>query len=416
MKRVAIVVQRCHESIAGGSESLAMQYATLLSESYEVDVLSTTALDIVTWANALPEGLERRTRNLNIHRFRVTMGRTSYWYNLNARLQKEFELYKLGRAALRSGARLPWSIPLQEEFIRRQGPFSEPLIKFIRERWAGYQAIIFVTYLYPTTYFSLFEIPLGRSLIVPTLHDEQPAYLSAYKYMARRAHKAIWLTEAERRFGLELWGDVQGPVIAMSIESELREPSDSATPYLLYCGRIDPNKGCPELFDYFSRFKRENPSDLRLVLIGDKTMALPSEADIEFRGFVEHEEKFRLMAGATLFVMPSRNESFSIVTLEAMGQRTPVLASDASEVLVDHVTQSRAGKLYGDYESFSAALKEMLSDAGRLKEMGRAGREYITSRYEQEQIRRALIQAVESCTARTEESYEEPAVVNEPAS
>ena len=45
MKQIAIVVQRCHESIVGGSESLAWQYAGLLADSYDVEVLTTTAVD-----------------------------------------------------------------------------------------------------------------------------------------------------------------------------------------------------------------------------------------------------------------------------------------------------------------------------------------------------------------------------------
>ncbi|MCA1557890.1 MAG: glycosyltransferase family 4 protein [Acidobacteria bacterium] len=397
MKRVAIVVQRSHESIAGGSESLALQYAALLEHGYEVEVLTTTALDIPTWSNALSEGTERLSERITLRRFRVTVGRTSYWFSLNTRLQKDFELYGVGRARFSEGARLPWSLALQEEYIRRQGPYSAPLMKFLRERWADYQSIIFVTYLYPTTYFGLFEIPERRGLVVPTLHDEQPAYLSAYKYMVRRARRLLWLTEAERRLGLELWGDLPGEVTAMSIETALRKPARESAPYLLYCGRVDPNKGCPELFDYFSRFKKEHPSSLRLVLIGEKTMALPAHKDVEFRGFVETEEKFRLMAGAKLFVMPSRHESFSIVTLEAMGQRTPVLACGDCEVLVDHVTRSHAGKLYNDYESFASGLKQMLSDEDELAKMGGRGREYIVSHFERERVRKSLIEAVESC-------------------
>lgn len=413
MKRVGIVVQRCHESVAGGSEFLAWQYATMLSEDYEVNVLTTTALDITTWANALPEGVERRD-GVSIHRFPVTIGRDSYWYNLHARLLKDFDSYKVSRS---EGARyLPWSIPFQEEFIARQGPYSAPLMRFLRESWNNYRALIFVTYLYPTTYFGLLQIRARRALIVPTLHDEPPAYLSAYKYMMRRARRCVWLTEAERRLGEKLWGDLPGQVVSMSIESELREPSQQGFPYLLYCGRIDPNKGCSELFDYFLRFKQEHPSKLRLILTGQKTMPMPAHADIEFRGFVEPDEKFRLMAGASVFVMPSRNESFSIVTLEAMGQRTPVLASGGCEVLVNHLTQSRAGRLYRDYESFAAALNEMLPDTYKMAEMGRAGREYIVSRYEYKQVRESLIEAVESCTEGLEEKVDEVTVAAKPAS
>ena len=60
MNKVAIVVQRCHESIVGGSESLAWHYATLLKDVYQVDILTTTAIDIQDWANALPAGVEMR--------------------------------------------------------------------------------------------------------------------------------------------------------------------------------------------------------------------------------------------------------------------------------------------------------------------------------------------------------------------
>jgi glycosyltransferase involved in cell wall biosynthesis len=415
MNRVAIVVQRSHESVAGGSEALAWQYATLLSETYEVDVLTTTALDITTWANELPEGVESLGR-VNLRRFAVGRGRDSYWVNLHARLLMDFKAYGLVRPRSPEEMRyLPWSLPLQEEFIARQGPYSVPLLKFLKESWMDYRAIIFVTYLYPTTYFGLLQIPARRGLVVPTLHDEPPAYLSAYKYMMRRASGVIWLTEAERRLGSELWGDLSGSVVAMSIDDGLREPAPSLSPFLLYCGRIDTNKGCEELFDYFLRFKKEHPSKLRLILTGQKTMPLPDDPDIEFRGFVGAEEKFRLMAGAKVFVMPSRNESFSIVTLEAMGQRTPVLASGGCEVLVDHLKQSRAGLLYDDYESFARALHSILSDESRMREMGRAGRDYIVSRYETEQVRKALIDAVESCAGSALEKDEEAALASRTA-
>src|SRR6185437_7345128 len=81
MKKVAIVVQRCHESVVGGSESLAWNYATLLRDAYEVDVLTTTATEIAEWANVLPEGREQKD-GVNIIRFPVTVGRNSYWGQL----------------------------------------------------------------------------------------------------------------------------------------------------------------------------------------------------------------------------------------------------------------------------------------------------------------------------------------------
>jgi glycosyltransferase involved in cell wall biosynthesis len=105
------------------------------------------------------------------------------------------------------------------------------------------------------------------------------------------------------------------------------------------------------------------------------------------------------MAGAKMFVMPSGNESFSIVTLEAMVQRAPVLASGVSDVLVDHVNESGAGRIYEDYGTFSTALSELLRDDGKLAEMGDLGRSYVLERFTRDRVRDALLDAVRSCAS-----------------
>jgi glycosyltransferase involved in cell wall biosynthesis/predicted O-methyltransferase YrrM len=397
MSKIAIVIHRCHETIVGGSESLAWRYATMLRDNYEVDVLTTTALDLADWRNVLPEGTSKRD-GINVKRFLVTVGRSAYWGSLYRRLLTTFNnKFTPGRRrSPENPGGLNWTVPLQEEFIKHQGPHSEPLMTFIRQHWTEYQCVIFFTYLYPTTYFGLQQMPPGRALFVPTLHDEPTAYLTAYKYSAQRARELLWLTKAEQRVGQKLWGDLPGRVVSMGIDVEPGKPLAPTTRYLLYCGRVDPNKGCNELFEYFIRFKRTFPTRLRLVITGKDDMKVPAHSDIEYRGFVSEEEKASLMAGATLYVMPSANESFSIVTLEAMAQRTPVLANGTSEVLLDHIRDSGAGRSYVDYETFAAALRDMLSDKATLSKMGAAGRDYVISTYQPEKIKAGLIAAVES--------------------
>lgn len=417
MKKVAIVVQRCHESIVGGSENLAWQYATLLRDEYEVDILSTTAIDAAYWSNVLPEGVEVRD-GINIHRFHVDVGYSPFRSELFARMVSDFAKFELraNHEGNNSRKHFPWSLSLQEELIRRIGPYSESLVEYVRQNSSRYQAIIVVTYLYPTAYFSLLEIPRGRALFAPTLHDEEAAYLSAYMHAARRARSMIWLTEAEQKLGHALWGELPGRVVAMAIDAAAREPAESSGPYVLYCGRIDPNKGCARLFEYFTRFKEQNPSPLRLVLTGKDDIPIPNRPDIDYRGFVSAEEKFRLMAGADVYLMPSGKESFSIVALEAMGQGAPVLASADSAVVTDHINQSGAGRIYRDYESFAASLNELLSDAAARAAMGEKGRQYVLSRYVPERVRAALIEAVESCAAPQSVSHNLPGLAPDVAS
>jgi glycosyltransferase involved in cell wall biosynthesis len=196
--------------------------------------------------------------------------------------------------------------------------------------------------------------------------------------------------------GQKLWGDLPGRIVSMAIETNVREPQWAPAPYLLYSGRVDPNKGCVQLFDYFLTFKKTHPSPLRLIITGKDDIPVPHHEDIEFRGFVSAEEKFRLMSGAMLFVNPSPNESFSIVTLEAMAQNTAVLANNASTVLADHIKDSGAGRVYSDYQTFARALNELTSNGDLLTNMGQRGREYVLSRYQTETVRKSLIAAVES--------------------
>lgn len=393
-KQIAVVVQRYHESIVGGSEALAWQYANLLSNEFQVDVITTTALDYTSWANVLPAGREVK-QNVNIHRFPVTIGRTPYWHKIHHRLQQDFRDLNYSLTKLENLRHIPWSIALQEEFIRYQGPYSEPLLSFLKKRWSDYKFIILVTYLYPTTYFAIEQVPSSRVLLVPTLHDEPPAYLSAYKYMAQRVRSIIWLTSAEKRFGEQLWGELPGRVVSMGVETVPYSPFKTEHPYLLYCGRIDPSKGCNDLINFFIHFKKSHSSDLQLILTGKDEMGIPAHSDIKFLGFVSSEEKFQLMAGASIFVMPSPYESLSLVTLEAMAQRTPVLVNGYCQVLVDHVLQSGGGKIYKDYDSFSSAIQELIADQNKTIEMGEIAREYVVKNYAHSNVQKLLIEDIE---------------------
>jgi len=83
------------------------------------------------------------------------------------------------------------------------------------------------------------------------------------------------------------------------------------------------------------------------------------------------------------------------VTLEAMAQNTPVLASDASTVLADHIKDSGAGRVYSDYQTFTHALNELSANEELLSAMGQRGRDYVLSRYQTETVKKSLIAAIE---------------------
>lgn len=390
MKRLAIVVPRCHESLTGGAEAHAWQYATLLADDYDVDVLTTTASDYVSWANDLREGVERRD-GVAIRRFRVARERGLYFHDLHRRLLAHFDA---------NGARVVWPEALQEEFIRAQGPVCPGLIDHLERHGDDYAAVIFLTYLYPTTYDGTRALRHRRWGLVPTLHDEPPAYFSAYAQMARRVPRILWNTAAERRLGKRLWNIESGNLVAMTVATDAVAPAHESSPYLLYCGRIDTHKGCAMLIEAFENYRRTHSSDLRLLLTGADKLGVRESEHVRYLGFVSEERKLALMAGALAFVHPSPYESLSIVALEAMAQGTPIVVNGDCEILADHVAASGSGFVFRGEEELHGAIDAVQAlDARARAEQARNARAYVVENYGREQVRARLLAEVEALAA-----------------
>ena len=125
-------------------------------------------------------------------------------------------------------------------------------------------------------------------------------------------------------------------------------------PFALYLGRIDENKGCAELFDYFGRYAVMYPRGHGPRLVGSKRAAeVPAHPRIRHLGFLSDEDKFDALAAADLLVMPSPYESLSMVALEAWALGRPVLANGRCDVLRGQCVRSNAGLYYETFEEFA---------------------------------------------------------------
>jgi glycosyltransferase involved in cell wall biosynthesis len=151
-------------------------------------------------------------------------------------------------------------------------------------------------------------------------------------------------------------------------------------PLALYGGRIDPGKGCEELFEYFTTYA-ESGGDATLVLMGAKLMPIPERPYIRFAGMLSEVERMEALAAADVVIVPSPLESLSLLALEAMAVETPVLCNARAEVLVDHCRQSNAGLYYADRDEFVEALSLLFADRTLRRRMGRNGREYVKRNY-----------------------------------
>lgn len=394
--RIAIVVQRSHERLVGGAEALAWQYAQLLSPEYDVEILTSTAMDYMKWENDLEEGVEQR-EGVTIRRFRVTRGRTPYFHGLHRNMLDAFD----ARADQPPNERYCWPEALEEEFIRAQGPNSAGLLEYLGNHGDDYAAVFFLTYLYPYTLDGIRALGHRRWAMIPTLHDEPPAYLKTFARMAKSAPRILWNTQAERRLGINIWNHDAGNLVSMTVETEPASPARVDKPYILYCGRIDVSKGCAQLLEGFKTYKAANPgSPLQLILTGNDVLGVGKRADVNYLGFVEEQRKFELMAGAVAFVQPSPYESLSIVLLEAMAQRVPVIVNAECEALLDHVLDSRSGFSYRGENEFHAALDSVLAlDAQARAEQGALARGYVLANYGRDEVKARLVAEVEALAA-----------------
>jgi len=352
---IAIVVQRYGTDVTGGSETLARAVAERLAHPFRVTVFTTCARDYVTWRNELPEGTSR-VGGVEVRRFRVEEERDLGSFNRFSE-----PLYSA-----------PHTAEIERDWLRRQGPYAPRLVDALQTRHGDFAAILFFTYLYYPTYWGLRVAP-ERSILVPTAHDEPPLRFSLYQeaFAAARAFAFCSAPEEQlvrSRFPIEgRPSAVAGIGIDAGTQPDVerfRIRYGATRPYALYAGRIDAGKGCDEMLDHYTRYRRDCRGGAELLLLGRLAMPEPMAPGVRYLGFLSDEEKMAAMAGARAIVCPSPYESLSIVLLEGLAQGTPGLVSARSPVLKDHVVRSKAGLYYRDAGEFEEALDLVVREPG----------------------------------------------------
>jgi glycosyltransferase involved in cell wall biosynthesis len=142
-------------------------------------------------------------------------------------------------------------------------------------------------------------------------------------------------------------------------------------------------KGLKILLHALQAIKNSIP-DVNLLVVGDGdkknfyesyAKELGLEDSVEFRGKLDRQALAKLYQKANVFTLPSLNESFGMVALEAMACGIPVVASNVGG-LPSLVDNDKTGFLIepGNIAELSEKLTKLLSDKKMAAEFGTAGR------------------------------------------
>ena len=360
---------------------------------FQVEALTTCALDYLTWQNHYPAGT-CTVNAVTVRRFPVDAPRDMDKFNAYARALFAKESREL---------------PDELTWLKLQGPASSGLLAYLRDHEPEYDLFVFVTYSYLTTFLGL-QLAPRKSVLIPAAHDEPQFKFAAYQPIFHLPRGIIYCTSEERRIVNAQWQNHRVPscVAGVGVEEpdapdeQAEPPLALPSPFLLYVGRVDVMKGCRELLTYFLRYIKDRAADLHLVLLGKPAMEIPAHPQIHAPGFVSNTQKDVAIRQAALVVNPSEYESLSIMLLEAWQAGVPVLVNGRSDVLVDHCLTSNGGLYYTNYDEFALGL-DLLRENRVLREtLGANGKQYVAARYSWDVVEKTYVDFLTQIVQRIE--------------
>lgn len=386
-KRICFVVQRYGMEVNGGAELHCRQLAEHLKSKYDdITVLTSKAIDYITWRNEYKSD-EEDINGVHVIRFPVVHERDQNEFNtINARF-----LY----------GGVPFTEEEEREWVDKQGPAIPSLIEYLRDNKDNYDVFIFFTYLYYQTMLGVVEVA-DKAIVIPTAHDEPWLRMRLAHRMFNSPRFFFYNTEEERqmvhsRFHNErIPSDLGGTGVDLPKvidgnrfrEKYKNKGLGEGKHFLLYIGRIDEGKNCDVLFQYFKEYKKHCHRDLKLVLMGKAVIPIPKDRDIVSLGFVSDQDKFDGIKAADIFVLPSRNESLSMVVLESMSVGTPVMVNGACNVLKSHCLKSNGALWFTNCQEFEKVIDfyEDIENTDKIKRMVQNSKKYVDENYQWNKI------------------------------
>jgi glycosyltransferase involved in cell wall biosynthesis len=371
--RLGLVPARFGPGLSGGAEIVMAQMARrLLARGWEVEILTTCALNHHTWENVLPAGKAMEDGVL-VHRFPT--GTTP------GPERAQLEQAILSGASLRLHEQQRWM---------NAGMRSPELFHHLLDHAGEYRAMVFTPYLFWISY-ACSQVAPERSVLWACLHDEPYAYLNLFQPLLTGIAGLLLQSEPEHALAHRLTEE-PAPHALVGCGVEVPEHYDTEGfrrrhgidgRFLLYAGRREGAKGWETLLEQLARLRSRGENPFTLVTMGDGEVTPPAAiADrVVDLGFLPDDERDAAFAAADAYLQPSRFEAFSRTIMEAWLAGTLVIANGGSEVVRHHCERSGAGLLYNDDYELGQCLAFLAEAPETAAELAARGRAYVLENY-----------------------------------
>lgn len=164
-------------------------------------------------------------------------------------------------------------------------------------------------------------------------------------------------------------------------------------PRLLFLSRIHEKKGLDILIRACGLLKRQGHAT-SLVVAGDgepqyvaqlKSLASSENLgaeDIAFLGMITGPDKLALYQACDLFVMPTQQENFGFVFVEALSCGLPIVTTASVDLWREFKSSGAAVIVERTAAAFAAAIVELLQPTRQLQQMGAQGRSWALDTFD----------------------------------
>lgn len=226
---------------------------------------------------------------------------------------------------------------------------------------------------------------------------KKQVYLEAFGRKWLRGASRIHLTaQSEFDAGVKFFPEQAGRIVPLLVDlqsyRQLPGPElangklqGHGSPRVLFLSRLHPKKSLETLL-HAARLLAQRGRSVSIVVAGDgdpsyvaqlKSDAHSLRGKVIFLGTVTGDLKLSLYQACDVFALPTQQENFGLVFIEALGCGLPVITTNAVGSRSELQPSGAVTFVDRTPEQFAAAIERLLSDERRTAQIGARGREWV---------------------------------------